>query len=516
MGRKLTAVASAFALATIGVVFASAGSASAAPIPLVLSQSAAFGVLGYWCGGIQEQAYATQFEPASGYPDGEVLLKTTCSAGGKGGHSFTVTAWAGATWDFTGALVSDTKLASAPAVDPNLTAFDSHGNEIYNASNSAYLALATGFVPAPRLTGMSPTFGPASGGTTVSLTGTGFTGVTAVDFGTTPAATFTVTSGTSVTAVSPAAPAGTVDVTVTTAGGPDATSPIDQFTFYAQPSVTSLSPNSGPVNGGTSVDVTGTGFLGASAVKFGDTPTGFVVNSDTSLTAFSPGEGNPDTVDVTVTTPGGASTTTPLDVFSYTSISSGTPGAPTGVGAVAGDSTATVSFTAPATDGGSPITSYTVLATDTSNPANGGQSASGSSSPLTVTSLVNGDTYTFTVAADNVNGPGSSSATSNSVVPVSFALPAFQIATPSLPDATRGAPYRVTLQALGGARPYRWKALGGLPPGFRLRPNGVLSGKPTVRRTPPGLYALTIEVRTKPSKTSPVQTTTQVLTLSIG
>jgi C1A family cysteine protease len=87
------------------------------------------------------------------------------------------------------------------------------------------------------------------------------------------------------------------------------------------------------------------------------------------------------------------------------------PSAPTGVSATAGDAQATVSFSPPASDGGSPITSYTV----TSNPD--GRTAIGSSSPLTVTGLTNGTSYTFTVTATNAAGTGPASAPSNSVIP---------------------------------------------------------------------------------------------------
>ena len=87
------------------------------------------------------------------------------------------------------------------------------------------------------------------------------------------------------------------------------------------------------------------------------------------------------------------------------------PGAPTGVTAVAGDGQATVSFTAPAANGGSAITSYAVT-------SSGGQTASGAASPIVVAGLTNGIAVTFTVRAVNAIGAGAASAPSAAVTPV--------------------------------------------------------------------------------------------------
>jgi hypothetical protein len=85
---------------------------------------------------------------------------------------------------------------------------------------------------ATTVTGVSPGSGPVSGGTSVAITGSGFTGATAVNFGATAASSFTVNSDTSITATAPAASAvGPVDVTVTTPSGTSATSSADQFTY---------------------------------------------------------------------------------------------------------------------------------------------------------------------------------------------------------------------------------------------------------------------------------------------
>jgi hypothetical protein len=99
------------------------------------------------------------------------------------------------------------------------------------------------------------------------------------------------------------------------------------------------------------------------------------------------------------------------------------PGAPTIGTATAGNTTATVTFTAPATTGGSVVTGYTV----TSSP--GGITGIGGTSPITVTGLTNGVAYTFTVTATNGAGTSPASAASNSVTPGTTQTPATAFAT---------------------------------------------------------------------------------------
>jgi hypothetical protein len=109
----------------------------------------------------------------------------------------------------------------------------------------------TAVVPAVAL--VSPSAGDPGGGTTVTITGSGFTNATAVKFGTLLATLFTVSSDTSIVALSPAGPVGTsVDVTVSTAAGTSATNSADQFT-WGQNALTALTLSATSVTGGTPV-----------------------------------------------------------------------------------------------------------------------------------------------------------------------------------------------------------------------------------------------------------------------
>jgi hypothetical protein len=172
----------------------------------------------------------------------------------------------------------------------------------------------SGAAKGPVITSVSPNKGPKAGGTHVTITGTGFTGATKVAFGGVAATSFTVVSVTQITAVTPAGTVGTRNVLVTTPSGTSPTA--DDFTYTAPPTITSVSPNTGPKAGGTHVTITGTGFTGATKVAFGGVAaTSFTVVSATQITAVTPA-GVVGTRNVVVTTPSGSSPT--ADDFTYT------------------------------------------------------------------------------------------------------------------------------------------------------------------------------------------------------
>jgi hypothetical protein len=141
------------------------------------------------------------------------------------------------------------------------------------------------------------------------------------------------------------------------------------------------------------------------------------VADSTGLATFAqPPTGWPSRVTATGTTPQGSTSEFAANIVPTGSTAPTAPSAPTGVSATAGVGSAQVSFV-PGSDNGSPITNYTVTAADSTVPARGGQTASSSGSPITVSGLTNGDSYTFTVTATNGVGTSPASAPSNAVTP---------------------------------------------------------------------------------------------------
>ncbi len=190
----------------------------------------------------------------------------------------------------------------------------------------------------PVVTGVSPSTGPAPGGTTVTITGTGFTDGTVVDFGMMQATGVTVVNSTTITVPSPGG-TGMVDVTVVTPAGVSVMSSADQFSYVTAtgpPAVTGVSPATGPTTGGTTVTITGNNLAGVSAVNFGSMQVNtFSSDTATEITLASPaGSG---TVDVTVMTPDGTSAASSAYEFSY--VAAIGPPAVTGLAPATGPST---------------------------------------------------------------------------------------------------------------------------------------------------------------------------------
>jgi prepilin-type processing-associated H-X9-DG protein len=279
-------------------------------------------------------------------------VTTPPSGPATGGTSVTITG-AG----FTGALASGVLFGTSPAtsltsVTPTqIVAVSPSTNTggpvdvtvsvtlLGNPYKSAVNAPADRFTYLPVVASLSTSTGPTGGGTSITITGSGFGNasgaLTAVNFGSVPASSFTYVSATSITAVAPAvSTAQTVDVTVIVSGATSAINqPADQFT-YGAPTVTSLTNTTGPASGGTTVTINGTNFASGATVTFGGVSAGSVAYvSSTQLTAVSPVSAISGPVDVIVTS-GAVTAASSTDKFTYVPavISLSTPSGSTGGG----------------------------------------------------------------------------------------------------------------------------------------------------------------------------------------
>ena len=180
-----------------------------------------------------------------------------------------------------------------------------------------------------------------------------------------------------------------------------------------------LSSSAGTVPSGVYKDVAVTAFTpvsfsgGTSPVTYSVSPSlpaGLSLNTSTGvISGTATGTVASTTYTVTATDANGDSET---NTFAFAVTDQPTaPGAPTiGAATSTGQTTATVAFTAPASTGGAAITTYTVTASP------GGVTATGSSSPITVSGLTAGTAYTFSITATNAAGLTSSSSSPSSSI----------------------------------------------------------------------------------------------------
>lgn len=248
-------------------------------------------------------------------PDGATWTARSTPLDGNTTDTANIVAWNGSSQALLGFSVSS---------DPTVL-YSSSGTTWTAASDppltgGRVLSAAWGIItpPAPTVTAVSPTFGPTAGGASVEVSGTSFTSASVVHFGASVSPHFSVISAAEIIAVSPAQSAGTVNVTVTTPYGSSPTTTADHYTYNSPASVavSSISPASGSTAGGTSVDIFGSGFTSASAVHFGASSASFIVDSDGEIVATSPA-GSAGSVNVTVSSPYGTSSTSSADVFTF-------------------------------------------------------------------------------------------------------------------------------------------------------------------------------------------------------
>ena len=322
------------------------------------------------------------------------------------------------------------------------------------------------YVDAPTVTAVSPAGGPVSGGTAITIIGTDFTGATAVTIGGIAATATAVVDANTITAVTPAHSAGAVDVAVTTPSGTLAGSGL--YTYLAAPTVTAISPASGPITGGTAVTITGTSLIGVTAVTIGGVAaTGIAVVNATTIRAVTSAH-SAGTASVAVTAPIGVGTGT--GIYTYVSAPKVAAVNPAG-GTTAGGTRITITGTAftgakTVTIGGVAATSVTVVNTTTITAITPAHDAGAVNVAVTTPSGTDTGGYIYI----------------NTLALASTAAAAMQV----------GQNYSQTNVASGGTPAYAYTmSSGNLPAGTTLNTStGLVSGMPTTK----GTFSYTIEV----------------------
>ncbi len=169
---------------------------------------------------------------------------------------------------------------------------------------------------APRIASLSAGAGPTRGGAVVTITGSNFRRVTGIDFGSTAGTKLSVVSPTKLTVHSPAGKGAVFLRVVTAQGGPSPLTGRGVFNYLPTPSVTKLSPHSGPARGGTTVMITGTGLAFVRGVWFGShrATSVRVLSARQIKVSAPPGSG---TVRVKVITAGGTTASVAADHYTY-------------------------------------------------------------------------------------------------------------------------------------------------------------------------------------------------------
>ena len=197
------------------------------------------------------------------------------------------------------------------------------GGALLGAQSVATLTIIDNDTGTPHVTGLDPAAGPLGGGNPVTINGSFLGNATLVAFGGVPASILSNTNNQLSVIAPPRAAAGVVIVQVTTALGTSQFAGVANYTYTSGlPTVNSVTPNSGPASGGTTVVILGQGFTGLIAVTFGGVISqSAIANEPGKITAVAP----PNTagiVDVLVTISLGTSTASASTKFTYTAATS--------------------------------------------------------------------------------------------------------------------------------------------------------------------------------------------------
>ena len=246
----------------------------------------------------------TSVTPSSGSTSGGTVINISGSGFSTGATvSLGGTAATNVTVNNSNSITATTAAHSAGAVNVVVTNTDGQTGNL--ANGYTYVAPP----PPPTVTGINPSSGTTAGGTSITISGTGFQSGASVSLGGTAATNISVVNSTSITAVTAAHAAGVVNVTVTNPGGQAGTLS-NGFTYVAPPpppTVGSVTPNVGTTAGGTAISISGSNFVSGATVSLGGSTASNVAVVNSSLITAITSAHAAGTVNVVVTNPDGQS-----------------------------------------------------------------------------------------------------------------------------------------------------------------------------------------------------------------
>ena len=309
-------------------------------------------------------------------------------------YQYNLAAAAGLTYSFSGSALSVRGFRVIGQVH------SLSGNDSWYCNATEVQAFSTTASTAPTVTSVNPSNGSLAGGSSITINGSNFTGVTAVSFGTVAASSFTVSSATQIIAVNPAALApGSVDVTVTAAYGQSPTSTADQFNYVAAPSITtqpaSLTVNAGLVASFT-VSATGAGNLTYQWQKLiSSTWTNITSATASTYTIAATAASDAGSYRALVANVGGST----ISNIATLTVNIPAPATPKGLAATPGNQQVSLSWS-PSTG----ATTYRIYRGTAPNAETLFASPTGTSTTYVDSAATNGTTYYYQVTAANVSG----------------------------------------------------------------------------------------------------------------
>ncbi|MFF7110596.1 putative Ig domain-containing protein [Pseudomonas sichuanensis] len=316
----------------------------------------------------------------------------------------------------------------------------------------------------PSVTALSASSGSTSGGNSLTITGSGFTGVTGVTFGGAAASSFTVNSVNQITATAPSHPAGTVDVVVNATGGASPVSPASRYTYLAPPNSGAVSATLAANSSNNPITLNISGGAATSVAVASAASHGTAVASGTSIT-YTPTAGYSGS-----------------DTFTYTATNAAGTSAPATVTITVSPPTVAISpATLPAATAGTPYNQtlsssngtapYTYALVSGSLPPG----VSFSSTGVFGGTPSNSGTYNLSIRSTD-----QFSATSTVSYTISVAAPTIAVSPTTLASGTYATAYSQAITASGGNGSYSFVvSAGSLPSGMSLASSGTLSGTPT-------------------------------------